>query len=143
MDCTKSYFKTYSMNKYFELDYIWGAATVLIGWSASFIMPVAHFITMVTALVLMDLYTGTRAALKRGEVIQSRGLRRTIEKITLYFTAILLAEGMKVVFVPFVPVTYITSLAIAMTEFKSNIENVESATGVEVWKYVKDKIKLK
>lgn len=139
----KSYFNTFSMNKYFDLDYIWGIATAVGGVIAAHLAPVGPFIAIVLCLVIVDLITGIRAAVKRGEMIRSIGLRRSIEKLVLYFFAILLAEGMRNVFMPAIPITYVVALAIASTEFKSNIENIEEVTGVTIWKYISNKLKIK
>lgn len=139
----KSYFNTFSMNKYFDPDYFLGILTALLGVASAHFAPVKPFIILVMCLVMADLFTGIRAAIKRNERIRSSGLRRSIEKLILYFFAILLAEGMKNVFMPAVPITYIVSLAIASTEFRSNIENIEEVTGVSIWKYVSSKLKMK
>lgn len=128
--------------KYLLAEYWQGFFSAVVGWGSSFLLPSGPFILMVTVLTFADLYTGTRAAKKRGEKIVSSGLRRTIEKLFLYSLAILTAEGMKVVFLPMVPMTYITAFAICITEFKSNIENIEAVTGVQIWTFLKDKISL-
>ncbi len=100
----------------------------------SFFVPIKPFLVFTTVLVLCDLYTGTKAARHRGEVIHSAGLRRTVQKITLYFIAILLAKGMIVVFgIDFTHIDYIVSGLISVTEFKSNMENISQVTGVDIW----------
>lgn len=119
-------------------EYWLGFFSAIAGWMSAFLVPLGPFLGIVVFLVVCDLVTGLRAATKRGEVITSTGLRRTIEKIILYFIALLLSEGMKVVFVPAAPVTYVTAFAIAITEFKSNIENIEAVTGVKVWEGLKN-----
>jgi hypothetical protein len=69
--------------------------TALLMWTMALIVPVAPFLIFTTCLVLCDLYTGTRAAIHRKEVLHSKGFRRSIEKIVLYFLAILLSAGME------------------------------------------------
>lgn len=121
----------------------WGTFIAL---TTSFISPLMPFLILTIALVFCDTYSGVKAARKRGEIIVSNGLRRTIEKMVLYFMAILLAEGMRGVFqIPNLPmtevtITYIVAASIALIEFKSNIENIESVTGAKIWTYISDTI---
>ena len=70
----------------------------------------------------------------------SKGFGRTVEKIALYFIAILGSHAITIVFLPIVEVAYITAFAIALTEFKSNIENIETVTGVNIWNKIKDRL---
>lgn len=120
-----------------EREFWQGFIAAFTGWASSFFVPIGPFFGIVLFLVVADLLTGIRAAVKRKERISSSGFRRTVEKIVLYCLAIFLSEGMKNVFMPFAPVTYITAFAIALTEFKSNIENIETVTGVNIWASIK------
>ena len=115
----------------------------IVAWGSSFFIPIVPFLLFTIVLVGFDLFTGTKAAKSRGEPINSRGLRRTVEKIALYFVAILLGQGITQVFMPSIPVAYVVAFAIALTEFKSNIENVEQVTGARIWHLLKDRFKLK
>jgi hypothetical protein len=47
---------------------------------------------------------------------------------------------MEIVFFPQIPIANITSGYIAFVEFKSNIENISSITGLDIWKALIDKI---
>lgn len=88
---------------------------------------------------MSDFVTGILAAIKRKERVSSRGMRNTVVKIILYFIAILLSEGMVVVFkIPGHMLTYSVAFVIAVTEFRSNIENIESATGTSIWSAIKN-----
>lgn len=106
-------------------------------WLMSFIMPVAHFLVFTIVLVVTDFITGVQAARARKEKLRSRGFARSIQKITLYFIAILLARGMDEVF--FNPkgmnfdATWVVAAFIAMTEFKSNLENINQVTNTDIW----------
>lgn len=136
----QSFFTTNLHMKFLYSDYWIGFLSAALGWMVSFISPVLPFIVFAGVLVLGDLLSGTWAAVKRGEKLHSRGFRRTVEKMVFYFIAILLSEGMKTVFMPHVPVTYIVALAIAITEFKSNIENIETITGINIYRFIRDRI---
>lgn len=98
-----------------------------------YVMPIADFLAIAALLVFVDLITGLYAATHRKEKIRSRGLFRTVEKIVVYFSSILCAQGMEQVFqLEFLFLTYLVSFAIASTEFLSVIENVETITGIDV-----------
>jgi Na+/alanine symporter len=107
----------------------------LVSWLLSFIMPVMPFLVFTTILVFADLHTGIKAAEFRKEEIRSHGLRRTISKIVLYFIAILLSEGMKMVFhfPSWADVSFLIAGLIAVTEFKSNLENISEYTQKDYW----------
>lgn len=105
-----------------------------------FVLPISDFLIIMLALVICDWVTGIRAARKRGESIAAAKMGKTIEKMALYFIALLLSEGMRRTFLPEFPITYITALSISITEFKSNIENIESVTGVQIWDSIKGKL---
>jgi uncharacterized membrane protein len=117
---------------------------ITLSWLVQFISPLAPFLIFTTFLVLTDLYTGVKAARKRNEVIHSKGLRRSVTKISLYFAAILLARGMEIVFLSpkgfDFDLTYIVAGLIALTEFKSNLENISTVTGVPFWEKITEKI---
>lgn len=102
-----------------------------------FLMPIAKFLLLVSSMVVADYFTGTRAARHRGEVINSKGMRRTIEKIVMYFVGILLSEGLTWTFsLPRfgdLSLTFTVSAFICATEFRSNLENISSYTGNDLW----------
>lgn len=113
------------------------------GWMLSKIMPIAPFLAFTIVLVFCDLITGLMAAKKRKETIHSKGLRRTVQKIVLYFIAIILSQGIKEVFMQSMPITYMVAFIIAIAEFKSNIENIEAVTDIKIWSFIQDKFQLK
>jgi phage-related holin len=113
--------------------------TIGIPYVMFFISPIVPMLLFVGFLVMADLFTGTKAAIKRGEIIHSKGLARSVSKITLYFIAILLSRGMEVVFFENIPVTSLTAGYIALAEFKSNLENIGEYTGTDIWNYIKEK----
>ena len=116
----------------------------LVAWLVSFIMPISGFLIFVTALVVADLITGMVAARKRAERIRSERMRATVTKVAMYFIAILAARGMDVVFLMpkdlHLDLTWFIAAFIAVTEFKSLLENVEESTGVDLWTTVGRKL---
>lgn len=104
---------------------------------STFLVPLGPYLLAVSALVMVDLFTGIRAAKKRKEKIKSKGLRNSVLKIRDYFIAILLTEMMSQVFFNDLPITYITASYIGVIEFKSNLENLAATTGTDIWKKIK------
>lgn len=106
------------------------------GWLISFFFPIAGFIAGMTVFVILDQFTGIRAARERGEEINSKGMRRTVSKILLYTSSIIGSHLMWYLFLrgsPFdLQLVYGTALQICATELVSINENVKSATGTGI-----------
>jgi len=122
---------------------------LLAGWFAlllntifPFLFPIREFLILTIALVACDTITGIIAAKRRKEPITHRGIKRTVEKITAYFIAILCAEGIRVTFIPEISIPYFIAFIISIAEFKSNIENVEQISGLNIWQQIMDKFKI-
>lgn len=123
------------------IKYLTGVA---ISYLASFLLPVAPFLIFTFVLVVLDFITGVMAAGKRGEALRSRGFYRTVQKWVLYTAAILLSKGMdEIYFTPYgynFNLTWIVATFIALTEFKSNLENISYITGTDIWNQIADRI---
>lgn len=132
----------------FKIDSLTAVLGLIAGSAASFLAPVQPFLIMAFALIVCDLYTGTRAARHRKEMIHSKGIGRSIEKMTLYIIAILLAELFRTTFlhtsgfgvIQEFPIVYIVSITISIRELKSNYENIQAVTGTTLWSGIKDKL---
>lgn len=105
-----------------------------------FFAPITAALAGLGVLIFADVITGCKAAKVRGEEIRSNRMARTVSKIIFYSIAIILSRVMEVVFIDFIPVAQITAGYIAIVEFKSNIENIGSITGVDIWKHLMTKI---
>lgn len=92
----------------------------------AFIAPVAKVILAVLFLIFVDLITGLWASVKEKQTITSSALSRTIGKIFIYSTTIIVAYVMnKYLLVDFnFPIESIVSGFIAITEGKSILENM-------------------
>ena len=102
------------------------------GWIFSFFVPIKGFLIFTIFVVFADMGTGILAAKKEGQKINSRGLYRTIEKIIVYFCAILIFEGARNTFsLPF-NITYMAAFLIATVELYSISENIKRITGVNL-----------
>lgn len=74
-------------------------------------------------LIIADMFTGTAAAYKTGEAIESKKAFRTAMKIVVYFSMVALAHITQYA-VPFLDFIDTTVLAfLALTELISNLEN--------------------
>jgi phage-related holin len=113
---------------------------ILIAYLIFFFSPIVAILIATGVLVFTDLFTGVFAAARRGEKVDSKKMARSVSKIIFYFTAIILSRMMETVFFPSIPIASITSGYIALIEFKSNIENISSITGLDIWKALIDKI---
>ncbi len=105
-----------------------------------FFAPITAAIIGLAVLIFFDVITGCRAAQLRGEEIRSNRLARTVSKIIFYSIAIILSRVMEVSFMDWMPIAKLTAGYIAIVEFKSNMENIASITGVDIWKHLMKKI---
>ena len=115
-----------------KLDYSTFSLAWIGGTMISFFVEIAPFIYITFLLVFVDMYTGVRAARKRGEKISSKGFFRTVEKLLIYGSTIIVCESVTKVFLIPLPITYKGALAIVITEMKSVAENMKYITGVDI-----------
>jgi Bacteriophage holin family len=80
-------------------------------------------------LVMLDLVTGLLAAKKQNLPITSSGLRRTISKMLVYESAILLAFLAQQYLVKDIPIANIASSFVGLTELTSCLENIDIISG--------------
>jgi hypothetical protein len=103
--------------------------------------PIQMVIITTGVLVFVDLVTGLLAARKRGEKINSGGLRRTVTKTLVYLSAVcvgFLVE--KYMLNDFISVSKIVSGLIGAVECKSILENLDSINGSSVFKAAIEKL---
>jgi phage-related holin len=105
-----------------------------------FFAPITAAIMGLGVLIFADVITGCKAAKVRGEEIRSNRMARTVSKIIFYSIAIILSRVMEVSFMEWLPVAKLTAGYIAIVEFKSNMENIATITGVDIWKHLMTKI---
>ena len=112
-----------------KLFYVYFGALII-----SFFTPIAKLMFVIGLLVTFDIITGVIAAKKRGEKITSKKLGATVTKTLLYFITIILAQIMQNNFLPSFDqsITKAVGSIFAVIEFKSNLENISSATGIDL-----------
>lgn len=114
--------------------------SVLAGYFSSHLVVMAPFVLGIIFLMFLDLYSGVRAAKKRNEVIRSKGLWKTTIKIKEALLVMLGAYVAQLVWFPSIPLVYLVSSYIAITEIKSNMENFGEILGIDVWNVIQDKL---
>lgn len=143
-----SYFNHKQMHKFFEMEFWEALLLAFAAWMGSIFLPIWPFIGLSFFLVCCDHVTGVRAAKKLKQEITADGFYRSIEKVALYFLAILMSKGVQMVFFPGMPdlpvvgkdiLTWVVALGICRTEYKSNIQNIETVTGAKLWSAITDK----
>ncbi len=132
-----SYFKT-NLGLHALSDY--SVFTTLVGAALSFVLQIKPFIILLICLIVFDLITGLFAAKHRAEPISSKSLFRTVEKLSVELIAILACEGVRVVLIPNINITYIVVFVIAMAELKSILENIEVILGTKIWTVIKSRV---
>jgi len=107
-----------------------------------FFAPIGYLIAGVGIMVMFDFITGVAAAKKRGEKILSGGFYRTFVKYVLYSIGIIATRLLEIMLKDQIKIPFSSILAgfILVVEYKSVMENISLATGVNVWDWVKDKI---
>jgi len=94
-------------------------------------------------LCFSDLVTALWFVIKSKQSITSIGLRKTINKLLAYEIAVVLSYVVENVFQLGVPVVRLIVGLIAVTEFKSNLENLYKITGLDFWQKVVDYMNFK
>ena len=96
--------------------------------------PVKALIIVAGVLIFADLITGILAAKKKGEKINSAGLRRTATKLFVYESAIMLGYLVEhIMIADFFPVSKIAAGLISVVEFKSILENLDTINGSPIF----------
>jgi len=104
---------------------------------AAIVAPIKAVIFAVGFLVFADLIMGVWAAKKRGETINSAGLRRSVSKLLVYQLSILSAFAVETYLVTdLIPMVKVLAATIAMVELKSIIESANVILGQDIFKTV-------
>ena len=101
-------------------------------------LPIKELMLTIGFLVGADMVVGIWKALKLKQRIRSRRMSDTITKLLLYQIAIMsgfLIESF--IIAELIPITKLVATVIAVIEFKSIIESIESVTGKDLWSKIK------
>lgn len=95
--------------------------------------PIKAILITTLVLVLLDFILGVWAAKKRGEIITSAGMRRSVSKLVIYEICLMLAFLCENFMTGgLLPLTKIASTFIAMVELKSNLESLNTISGTDM-----------
>lgn len=115
---------------------------ILIQYMIFFFSPIAWLIFGVGIMVLFDWIAGMAAARKQGRKIVSGGFYRTFVKYALYAIGVISTRVLEILMKDKIDIPFASLLAgfILVIEYKSVMENISIATGVNLWEWVKSRI---
>lgn len=106
--------------------------------SLAVFLPIKELMLTIGFLVAADLVVGVWKAIKTGHRIRSRRMSDTITKLLLYQLAIMSGFLIETFIISeLIPITKLIATVIAIIEFKSIIESIESVTGKDLWGKIK------
>lgn len=101
-------------------------------------LPIKELMLSIGFLVGADMVIGIWKALKLKQRIRSRRMSDTITKLLLYQIAIMSGFLIETFIISeLIPITKLVATVIAVIEFKSIIESIESVTGKDLWSKIK------
>jgi len=101
-------------------------------------LPIKELMLTIGFLVASDMVVGIWKALKLKQRIRSRRMSDTITKLLLYQIAIMSGFLIETFIISeLIPITKLVATVIAVIEFKSIVESIESVTGKDLWSKIK------
>jgi hypothetical protein len=119
---------------------------ILITLSA-FLMPIKPLMVLVGLMIFLDTIFGVWKCKKQGTKVTSKGLSAIVSKMVLYQFAVILVFALeKFMFGDFILLftaiplflTKVVATLLVGIELTSISENIEEATGVNIWQKIKD-----
>ncbi|MES2265599.1 MAG: phage holin family protein [Bacteroidota bacterium] len=107
-----------------------------------FLTPIHPLLYTIYILLMFDLVTGITKAVKSKEPITSKRMRDSILKFIFYSIAVYIGYQVDITLFSKIAL-YLSKLVggyIILIEFQSNIENISTITGVNLWMMIKDKV---
>lgn len=106
--------------------------------SLAVFLPIKELMLTIGFLVGADLVVGVWKAIKTGQRIRSRRMSDTVTKLLLYQLAIMSGFLIETFIISeLIPITKLIATVVAIIEFKSIIESIESVTGKDLWSKIK------
>ena len=106
--------------------------------SLAVFLPIKELMLTIGFLVSADLVVGLWKAIKTGQRIRSRRMSDTVTKLLLYQLAIMSGFLIETFIISeLIPVTKLIATVIAIIEFKSIVESIETVTGKDLWSKIK------
>ncbi|RKR82666.1 holin family protein [Mucilaginibacter gracilis] len=107
-----------------------------------FLTPVHPLLYTIYILLVCDLITGITKAVKIKEAVTSKRMRDSVIKFVFYSIAVFIAFQVDITLFS-ATALYLARLVggyIILIEFQSNIENISTITGIDLWVMIKDKV---
>jgi hypothetical protein len=106
--------------------------------SLAVFLPIKELMLTIGFLVAADMVVGIWKALKLKQRIRSRRMSDTVTKLLLYQIAIMSGFLIETFIISeLIPITKLVATVVAVIEFKSIIESIESVTGKDLWSKIK------
>lgn len=103
-------------------------------------LPIKSLLLTSASMILIDLISGVIAARKQNIPVTSAGLRRSISKLFVYESAIMLAFLVETYMSDVVPFVKIASAMVSLVELTSVYENINIIGGNNLLKSLIDKL---
>lgn len=113
---------------------------------SAFLMPIKPLMILVGLMIILDTIFGVWKCKKQGTKVTSKGLSAIVSKMVLYQVAVILIFALeKFMFGDFVQLftaiplflTKVVATLLVGIEITSISENIEEATGVNIWQRIK------
>lgn len=121
------------MGKVFDLDKFWAYC---ITGTMAFLEPLGVLMLWFFIFIAVDMITGISASIKERKIIESNKLRKTVYKLFMYCTVIVLVHGIDVEMITMIDLNLakISSAIICGIELYSILENCYRITGNNVFR---------
>ena len=94
-------------------------------------------------LIIADTVSGIIASVRAGEPFSSRKLANMASKFLLYQLVIISAHAIDLYMIGLPMLLTATLSGLSLIEFTSIVENVDKATGINLWSYIRNVVKRK
>ncbi len=106
----------------------------------AFLAPIGPSLIAVTFLIIADFVFGVMVARKNGIPIQSREMKKTLMKLFIYESMVLVGFLLDKFFIPFDLVVKLTMFGVGIVECKSIMESFQKLTGISLWTMLREKL---
>lgn len=114
---------------------------IMLAAAFAILAPIHAVMAATGFLIVMDTVTGIMAARKRGDVIKSASLRRSVSKMLVYQIAVITGFiAQKYLLADLIPVSSVVAAMIGMVELTSILENLHVVYGSNIFQGLLDKL---
>lgn len=106
----------------------------------SILAPVQPMLISAASFIILDLLTGVAAAIKQKEKLTSAGLQRTVVKLFVYGTVIVLGFVAQTYLVKDIQIVNLITSYVGLTELVSIAENINILGGGNLLQSILDKL---